>query len=107
MKRADLIKLIPARVRITRDVTYEILFIDSFTDPKQVGECRFHEKQIVIKKGESPTETYKTYLHEKFHAYSFEFPELNLTEKQVKLLEEAEYKYQKFNKILDVLSKNS
>jgi len=107
MKHSDLIKLIPARVRITREVTYEICYVDSFKDAKQVGECRFNEKQIVIKKGESSTETYKTYIHERLHAFSFEYPGMNLTEKQVRLLEEAEFKYQKLNNILDVLPKNS
>lgn len=106
MKPADLLKLIPARVRITRDVTYEVLFIDSFPDPKQVGECRPDSKQIVIKKGESHTETFKTYIHEVLHAMSLEREGMNLTEKQVRLLEDEVFRVLKLNKILDILVKN-
>ncbi len=75
--------------------------MDEFTDLKQVGECRLENKQIVIKNGLSDTETYKTYLHELFHAFSYEYPGLNLTEKQVQKLEEAFYRYERLNKIID------
>lgn len=106
MKPSDLLKLIPARVRITQSVTYEVVFIDSFPDPKQVGECRPDSKQIVIKKGESPTETYKTFLHEVLHAMSLERDGMNLTEKQVRLLEDEVFRVLKLNKILEILVKN-
>lgn len=100
MKKAKLKELIPSKVRITRDVSYEVLFVDEFTDTKQVGECRFEHQQIVIKNGLSDSECYKTYLHELFHSFSFEYPGLNLTEKQVMLLEDAFYRYERLNKII-------
>lgn len=101
MKKQNLKALIPPTVRITRKVAYEVLFTDDFVkDRKQVGECRPDTKQIVIKNGQSDTESYKTYLHELFHALSFEYPEMNLTEKQVRLLEEAFYRYERLNKVI-------
>lgn len=100
MSKQNLKALIPSQVRITRTLSYEVLFVDTFIDPHQVGECRHQEKQIVIKNGQSDTEFYKTYLHELFHAMSFEYPAMNLTEKQVRLLEEAFYRYERLNKII-------
>jgi hypothetical protein len=106
MKPTDLLKLIPSKVRITRNVSYEVVFIDSFPDSKQVGECRHDKKQIVIKNGESPTETFKTYLHELLHAISLECEGMNLTEKQVGLMEHEVFRVVKLNNVLDVLVKN-
>lgn len=100
MAKQNLKALIPPKVRITRKVDYEVVYVDSFTDPRQVGEARPEVKQIVIKNGLSDTETYKTFLHELFHCFSFEYPELVLTEKQVILLEEAFYRYERLNKII-------
>lgn len=101
MSKQNLKALIPNRVRITRDLSYEVLFVDEFADrPKVLGECRPNEKQIVLKNGQSDTEMYKSYLHELFHALSFEYEGMNLTEKQVELLEEAFYRYERLNKII-------
>lgn len=100
MKKQNLKALIPSSVRITRDISYEILFVDEFVDPRCLGECRPVEKQIVIKNGQSDTEMYKSYIHELFHAFSFEYEGMNLTEKQVRLLEEAFYRYERLNKII-------
>lgn len=107
MKPAELLKLVPPRVRIKKDVTYEVVFIDHFTDDKQVGECRYDSKQIVIKKGQSPTETYKTFIHEVLHAMSLECEGMNLTEKQVRMLEDETFRVLKLNGILDLLTKKS
>lgn len=101
MPKKKLKDLIPATVRITRNVSYEVLYTDDFVkDRKQVGEMRPDVKQIVIKNGQSDTETYKTFLHELFHALSNEYAGMNLTERQVQLLEEAFYRYERLNKIV-------
>lgn len=95
-----LLKLIPSRVQITNKVSYEVLWIKEFKDASQMGECRPDTKQILIKEGLTPTEAYKTYVHELFHSFSFEYPEMVLTERQVGQLEEAYYRYQKLNKLI-------
>lgn len=100
MSKQKLKELIPSKVRITQKVSYEVLYVDEFPDPRDVGECRPTEKQIVIKNGQSDTETYKTFLHELFHSFSFEYQGLNLTENQVQKLEEAFYRYQRLNKLI-------
>lgn len=101
-----LLKLIPSSVRITKDITYEVVFIDKFNDRKQVGECRPDVRQIVIKKGQSATETFKTFLHETFHAVSLETEDMELTERQVCKLEDGIFRVLKLNGLLDILSKN-
>lgn len=100
MAKKKLKDLIPPKVRITSKVSYEVLFVDEFSNPRTLGECRYDAKQIVIKNGLSDTENYKTYLHELFHAFSFEYPGLELTEKQVQKLEEAMYRYERLNNIV-------
>ena len=91
---------IPSRVRVTKKVTYEILFVDEFKDNSQVGECRPEEKQILIKNNISDTETFKTFIHEVMHSLSFETKKLNLTEGQVEKLEEGIFRLLKLNKLL-------
>lgn len=106
MQAKDLWKLIPNKVRITRLVTYEVLYTDAFlTDNLQLGECRPDSKQILIRNGQSPTEAYKTFLHECLHAASFENEGLNLTETQVRKLEDSIFRMLKLNGILDKLVK--
>lgn len=101
MKAQDLPSLIPSHVRITKKVTYEVLYTDEFLrDDKQMGECRFEEKQILIKTGESPTETFKTYLHEVLHAMAYENGFI-LTETQVGDIEESLFRILKLNKVFD------
>jgi hypothetical protein len=78
-------KKIPAKVTIG-DNGYEVLWTDGFKDPTVVGEKRVDPHQIVLKTGESDTETVKTYLHEVIHAWSDESG-ANLTESQVVALE--------------------
>lgn len=94
------IKIIPTQIRIKRDVSYEVVWTASFPDNKQVGECRYASKQIVLKTNESPTETLKTFIHETLHAISFEHPKLVLTERQVIILEIALYKVLILNKYI-------
>lgn len=94
-------KLIPPRVRITSKVSYEIVYSDAFPMEKQVGECRPNEPhQIVIKNGQSDTETFKTFLHEFWHSVSAEYPGINLTENQTLALEHATFKVLKLNKLI-------
>lgn len=104
MRAKDLNKLIPNKVRVTKNVTYEVLFTDEFLkDDKQLGECRPDTKQILLKNNQSSTEMMKTFLHEVFHAMSCENKDLNLTETQVRILEESTFRVLKLNKIFDKL----
>jgi hypothetical protein len=106
MKPQQLLGLIPAKVRIKQNVSYEVVWVDSFPNNKQVGECRYDHKQIVLKKGESPTETFKTFIHETLHAINFECEGLNITENQTGKLEVEIFRVLKLNNVLDVLVKN-
>lgn len=99
-----LLAKIPSHIRITPKVTYEIVFIEDFADGKTCGECRYNTKQIVIKKGQSATETFKTVLHEILHAVALE-NEFELTEKQVRALEESLFRLMKINKWLALIAK--
>lgn len=100
MRAKDLPKLIPSSIRITKDVSYEIVYVEEFPAPYyQYGECRFDSKQIVLNKNQAPSELYKTYLHELIHAVDME-NESGLTEKQVRKLEEGIYKVLKLNGVL-------
>jgi hypothetical protein len=106
MRAKYLLKLIPSRIRITRTVTYEIVWCEDFlNDKKQLGECWFEGKQIKINKNQSPTETFKTFIHEALHAIQFEYPELKLTHSQIYKLEEILFRILKLNKILDYFNK--
>lgn len=101
MKAKDLIKAIPNHIRITKDVTYEVVWVDEFlNDAGQLGECWFQGKQIKINKNQSPTEAFKTFMHEMFHAVSFETKDLNLTEKQVRKLEDSIFRVLRLNNLL-------
>lgn len=73
---------IPHRVHIGPNTHFEILWVDSFVNESTLGETRFNEKQIVIKKGMSDKLTVITYLHEVLHAASDKH-DIKLTEKQV------------------------
>lgn len=79
---------IPHAVKIGPKDLYEVLWVDDFLDKGNVGETRFAEKQIVIKKGMTPKLTVTTYLHECLHAFSDVY-DLNLTEKQILAFEKA------------------
>lgn len=77
---------IPARIRVKANVTYDVLWTDSFKDPTQMGECDDVKKQIIIKKGLGKRQTYYTFLHELIHVIDME-NKLGLTEAQVNGLE--------------------
>jgi hypothetical protein len=104
MKSKDLLKLIPNHVRITKDITYEILWTDEFfKDNNKLGECWYDGRQIKINKNQSPTQAFATFIHEVYHAMSFETKGLNLTEPQVQKLEHATMRVLKLNGILEKL----
>lgn len=81
---------IPAQVKIKNKVTYEIAWVDSFKDPKTLGECRFEARQIVLKKHQSERETFKTFVHELLHAVDYE-RNVRIPHKLVYGLEDAIY----------------
>lgn len=92
------VELIPNKVRITREATYEVLYTDAFlTDPAQFGECRYDPKQILMRNSQSDSEKVQTFIHEVLHAISFENDGLNLTEKQVMILERSLFRVFKLN----------
>lgn len=90
---------IPSHIKTKPKRDYEITFIDQFKDQKQLGECRQDPPQIVIKTGQSPKETYSTFIHETLHSLSFDY-KINLTEKQVLLLEKALLNFLRLNKLI-------
>lgn len=77
---------IPPRIRVKANVTYEILWVDSFKDESQMGECDDVKKQIIIRKGLGKRASYYTFLHELIHAIDME-NKFGLTEAQVNGLE--------------------
>lgn len=87
---------IPNSIRITHKKRYEVVWIDSFSDPKIVGETRFNPPQIVIKKDHG--DEFMTFVHELLHAISNEY-DLNLTENQVMGMELAIKRIAKLNKL--------
>lgn len=95
---------IPARIRITARITYNILWTDEFKNEKQLGECDYENRQIVILKGLNPRQAYLVFIHEVLHAISHHHLESKkrryaLTENQVEELETAIGKIAKYNKL--------
>lgn len=81
-------KSIPSRVHVGGKDYYEIVWVDSFSNPDTLGETRFSPNQIAIKNGQSDKETVMTYLHECIHAFDAH-NNIGLTETQVLKLEKA------------------
>ena len=79
---------IPPRVRIKRGVVYEVVFIDQFKDPDQLGECRFNEKQIVLLSKQSDKSMRESFWHECVHAIENEWG-ICLKHKDIYVLEKA------------------
>lgn len=77
---------IPASIKITKQTTFRVLWIDSFENKKQIGECDYHTKQIVLKRGLDKWTLFWTFFHEIIHAIS-ERRKLRITEKQVNGIE--------------------
>lgn len=81
---------LPSHVKIKNKVVYEVVFVEKFKDPKQVGECRFDQKQIAIKIGLSPRQTIKTFYHEILHSVAFE-RNIDISHKAIYQFEDAIY----------------
>lgn len=72
--------------------TYEVVYIDNFVDPKQLGEWRQDPPQVVLKSGQTEKEIFASVIHELIHAADDEY-ELKLTHNQVYGLEKALIKF--------------
>lgn len=83
-----LAKRIPHKVQIGNKNFYEILWVERFDDPEQVGEMFKDLKQIKLKIDQTNKEKVLTYLHEVIHAFSDE-NDIGLTESQVSKLEKS------------------
>jgi len=90
---------IPSHVRVSPKETFEVVFTDSFTDPRTVGEMRLDTKQIVIKNGQSESEIFKTYIHELLHLLS-DTNDAKLTERQVGIMEKAIWRFLRLNNFI-------
>lgn len=96
---------IPAKVRITSKVSYEVVFAEKVADdPECRGICRFDPKQIVLLMGQSEQMMVKTFLHEVLHAVDHEH-EIGLQHKHVYALEDALAKLFRLNKLFSKKSK--
>ena len=74
--------VVPHKILIKPRIAYEIVYVDRFDDPCQVGECRrtigknSYEgtiRQIAIKSGLSKRALLETLLHEVLHAVEYEY----------------------------------
>ncbi len=99
-----LLPKIPTKLRTASRSHYEVLFIESFSNPLQVGECRPDNKQIIIKSSLTDKEKLSCFIHESIHAVNFEY-EIGLTETQVLKLETAIMKVADLNKLFELLGK--
>jgi len=79
---------IPARVQVGARRFFEIVWVQSFSDPSIFGETRFSPDQIALRAVDSEKEICHTYYHELLHAFSDQY-EVGLTEAQVMKLEKA------------------
>lgn len=88
---------LPGTVRITSKIRYEVLTSTCIDDNH--GICNMTDRQIIIHPNQSTLEARKTFLHECLHAVSHEYG-ANLTETQVRALEEGLFQFFKLNKNL-------
>lgn len=87
----------PHKIRIKARVSYEVVFVEAFDDPKCLAECRADKRQIAIKSGMSDSETFETLIHETLHALEFEYG-IEIPHKSIYALEGAIHKILKLNK---------
>jgi len=59
-------------IRITAKVSYNLVWVDEFEDPKTDGECWFDDKIIAIRVGLSHRTTIEILVHEILHAVQHE-----------------------------------
>lgn len=87
---------LPHKIRVTASQAYEIVFVDRFENLENLGECRFHSKQIALNKNQSKTEMEKTVIHELLHAVEFEH-NITIPHETIYALEVALHKVLKLN----------
>lgn len=80
-------KNIPKSVKVLKRA-YEILWTDDLVSGSNHGETRFDPAQIVLHNSPNSKEVTYTFMHEFFHAVSYEY-DIGLTESQVLKLEKA------------------
>lgn len=103
MKRVNwkkLVKCIPFSVQVHHNEFWEVVWVDDFPDGETIGECRYDQKQIAIKKNMSNKLSVITYLHECGHLFS-DKTMANLTEAQILALENSFYYILKPNNIFN------
>lgn len=81
---------LPSRVKIKNKVEYEVVLVDEFKDKLTLGECRFHARQIAIKKDQSDKELFKCLFHELLHSVCEERG-IKISHKAIYQLEDAIY----------------
>lgn len=92
-----------SRIRVSPYSTYEVVFIKSFKEEDQLGECRGDRpeepKQIVLKNGMGKRVAMKILIHELLHAVCLEYG-INLRHQTIEDLEEPIYNILKLNSFI-------
>lgn len=91
MRRLKIPKRYPSTL-IFNGEEYKIKFVKKFSEKDTVGECDPSSREIRIKTGQTPKETYKTFLHECLHAIEEEF-KVPLKHAVVYKLEDAFFRF--------------
>ena len=81
---------IPPHLKIKNKVVYEVVWVDEFTAPDTLGECRFDKRQIALKIGQSDRQEFKSFIHEVLHAVCEERG-IEVSHRAIYQLEEAIY----------------
>lgn len=76
--------------------TYEIKWARKFKDRMQMAECDPGAHEITIKLGQTPTETFRCFIHEILHAIEFEM-HIDIKHSMIYKLEEALFHLLKLN----------
>ena len=89
-----------SKIRINSRVTYEVVYSTDL-GPGILGECRFSDKQIVVRLDQSKDELMKTLIHEVMHAVA-ETNKIDLKHRDIYKLEKAFLNLIRLNKWLDI-----
>lgn len=79
---------IPPRIKVKNKIEYEVVWVDEFTAPDTLGECRFNSRQIALKIGQSEKQEFKSLIHEMLHAICEERG-IEISHRAIYQLEEA------------------
>ena len=79
---------IPPHLKIKNKTVYEVVWVDEFTAPDTLGECRFNSRQIALKIGQSDKQEFKSLIHEMHHAMCEE-REIKISHRAIYQLEDA------------------